>query len=125
MKRSIRKLFSLIGIISVLVVVNSACTSSKNEWPTVDAMKENLQKKDYTIMEDSKIIIDNNEYEGTVIIATKDSEMVAGFWGDDVETAKIVYEYWGEKYQSDHTLRVGTTVFCGSKQAIKHAGIKL
>lgn len=125
MKRKYKILLSMVGVICALMVVNTACRSTHNEWPTVDEMRENLQNEDYTIDEVDKIIIDDNEYIGNAIIATKESEFLAGFWADDVDLAKIIYEHWGAKYQSDHTLRVGTTVYCGTKRAIKDAGINL
>ncbi len=125
MKKRFKRLLSIAGVIIVLMVVNSACGTIYNEWPSVDVMRENLKDEDYTIEEDDIILIDDNEYMGNVIIATKKSEFVAGFWTDDEDVAEIVYEYWGSKYQSEHTLRVGTTVYSGTDRAIKHAGIRL
>jgi len=84
-----------------------------------------LAKKRCTITEDDKIQIDENEYTGYVITATKGSEFVAGFWANDSNAAEKVYDYWGSKYQSDYTLCVGTTVYSGTKLAIKHAGVNM
>ena len=125
MKRKYKILLSMAGVISVFMIVFTACSTSDNDWPTADEMKENLQNEDYIIDELDKIIIDENEYKGNVIIAKKNSELIAGFWTDDVDVAKIIYEHWGEKYKSDHTLRVGTTVYSGTERAIKDAGINL
>ena len=125
MKKRTEKVLGLVGVLIVFMKICTACSSSSNDWPDTDEMIKNLQNKDYTITEDSKIQIEEIDYSGSVIIATKGSDFVAGFWAEDTNAAEAVYDYWGTKYQSDHTLRVGTTVYCGTKRAIKHAGINL
>jgi len=55
----------------------------------------------------------------------KGSDFAFGFWAEDSDAAKAVCKYWEEKYDCKYFLIVGTVVYCGTEQGIKHAGINL
>lgn len=121
MRKNMKIIFLLLGVFILNMIAFIACETMPDDWPTPDKMIERLQSKSYTIKDDNKIQLEDEEYAGRVIIAEKGSEFVAGFWTEDIEAAKIIYDYWSEKY----ILRVGTTVYCGTSQAVKHAGINI
>jgi hypothetical protein len=125
MIRKNKTVISLIGIICLFMITCMGCTPSDIDWPSTDEMIRNLQSKGYNIIEETKVTIGDEEYIGRVIIATKGSDFVAGFWTDDVNAAVQVYNYWSAIYKSEHTLRVGTTVYSGTDRAIRHAGVNL
>lgn len=125
MRKKLGTMISLASTLWIIMIIATSCSSSPSDWPSTEEMVKNLKAKGYTIVEDNKVVIDNQEFTGTVIIATKGSEFVAGFWSENIESADAVYDYWGKKYKSDYTLRVGTDVYCGTKKAVKHAGINV
>jgi hypothetical protein len=114
----------LIGVLIVSMIALTACEQSTEDWPTADEMLNNLQKAGYVITEDDKVQVGAVKHKGYVIIAEKDSEFVAGFWGEDYSSAKEVFNYW-DRYQTKFKILVDNTVYCGTKEAIKHAGIDL
>jgi len=124
-KKNLKIAFFLLTVFILNMTAFTACENIPDDWPTPDEMIENLQNKGYTITDDDKIKVKDEEYSGRVVIGEKGSEFVAGFWTEDIESAEAVHDYWGEKYQAKYILRVGTTVYCGTSKAVKHASINV
>lgn len=96
MQKNLKIAFFLLTVFILNMTAFTACENIPDDWPTPDEMIENLQNKGYTITDDDKIKVKDEEYAGRVVIGEKGSEFVAGFWTEDIESAEAVHDYWGE-----------------------------
>lgn len=136
-----KKVFArlLLGLVFVLTLTLSACGDKGGTfYPTNEEMKANLEKSGYTV----EVCDDTNKHEffvsfssmvdGTAIKAVNGNDYIYFFRLTEAWRCDTVYDALEDNCQNYNSLvkiendeKFGNIVYCGTKNAIDAAGIKV
>lgn len=128
MKKIISTLF--ICMLALLTVALTACGVDNNGtyYPKSSEMKTNLEKSGYTVT----VSTDLGDKNGTYLSATNSNDYIYFYWLDNNEDCEYFYDLLEENYPDYNSLvkiendkKFGNIVYCGTKNAIDNAGIKV
>lgn len=127
-----KKVFTslLLGLLVVLTFALSACSDDKGGtyYPTWEEMQTSLENGGYIVT----VTFDLEDKSEIHLSATKDNEYIEFYWLDDAADYNYFYSLLEVKYTDYNSLvkiendeKFGNIVYCGTKNAVNSAGIKV
>lgn len=127
-----KKVFTslLLGLLVVLTFALSACSDDKGGtyYPTWEEMQTSLENGGYIVT----VTFDLEDKSEIHLSATKDNEYIEFYWLDDAADCNYFYSLLEVRYTDYNSLvkiendeKFGNIVYCGTKNAVNSAGIKV
>lgn len=127
----VKKILSVlfICVLAIITLSLAACNGDKgSHYPDSDEMKNNLENGGYTVV----VTTDLNGKKGTHLSATKESDYIYFYWLKNAADCDYFYNYLEEEHTDYNSLvkiendkKFGNIVYCGTKNAVDTAGIKV